>query len=167
MQLDMADIESVLARIQAAESRGAQQEKRSEQQESRIAALEKANALLESRLAALAARVEQAERRLAGQGVAFPAEKVSRKYRGLALFLYESGQEKVELNYGEIEEKLGFELPPSAYNLPQSYWANTSRHSYSSGWMAVGYKARIKGGNTPVDRARKREKTVVFEREPR
>jgi hypothetical protein len=58
------------------------------------------------------------------------------------------------LSYAQIEEILEFPLPPTAYNLPQSFWANTETHSYAKGsWLAVGYKAKV------VENQR-----VVFER---
>lgn len=165
MKLEIADIESLLARIRAAERQGAQLQELAAGYEERIASLEAAKTQSEGKIAALETRIAQIESRQALQGAAFPAEKISRKYRGLALFLFNSQQDTVLLTYGQIEEKLGFALPPTAYNLPQSYWANTAGHSYSSAWMAVGYKARIQGGNTPVQAENRREKTVLFERE--
>lgn len=84
---------------------------------------------------------------------AFPVGNVSEKYKGLAEYLYERWDKKIELNYTDIEEILGFPLPPTAYSFPQSYWANTETHSYASSWLAVGYKAKVLG----VER-------VVFER---
>ena len=77
---------------------------------------------------------------------AFPKDKVSDKYRGLAEYLYQNWEKKIEMDYSEIEKALGFALPPTAYNLPQSYWANTETHSYAKGsWLAVGYKAKVIG----------------------
>ena len=75
---------------------------------------------------------------------AFPTDKVSDKYKGLAEYLYQNWEKKIELTYKEIENILGFPLPNTAYNLPQSYWANTETHSYAKGsWLAVGYKAKV------------------------
>ena len=85
---------------------------------------------------------------------AFPTGKVSGKYKPLAEYLYESWERKIELCYTQIENILGFPLPPTAYKLPLSYWANTNTHSYASSWLAVGYKAKVAG-----------EQIVVFERD--
>ena len=73
----------------------------------------------------------------------FPTEKISEKYKALTEFLYQKWDPKITLNYEEIEDILGFSLPPTAYNQPQSYWANTHTHNYASSWMAVGYKAKL------------------------
>ena len=70
-------------------------------------------------------------------------DKVSIKYRKLAEFLLASGETRVQLTYSQIESILGFALPDTARNFPKSYWANTETHSYSSSWMAVGYKTRV------------------------
>lgn len=83
----------------------------------------------------------------------FPVGEVSEKYKGLAEYLYEKWEKKIELSYSQIEGILGFNLPPTAYNLPQTYWANTKTHSYASSWLAVGYKAKVSG-----------DKKIVFER---
>ena len=83
----------------------------------------------------------------------FPVGEVSEKYKGLAEYLYEKWEKKIELSYSQIEDILGFNLPPTAYNLPQAYWANTKTHSYASSWLAVGYKAKVLG-----------DKKIVFER---
>lgn len=74
---------------------------------------------------------------------AFPVGKVSAKYKSLAEYLYENWERKIELSYMQIEDILGFSLPPTAYKLPLSYWANTTTHSYASSWLAVGYKAKV------------------------
>ena len=84
----------------------------------------------------------------------FPTNQVSDKYRALAEYLYERWDKKIVLSYEEIESILGFKLPPTAYKLPQSYWANTMTHSYATSWLSVGYKARINS----------EAKTVTFER---
>ena len=85
---------------------------------------------------------------------AFLADEISAKYRPLAEFLYGKWEKRVVLTYGEIEDLLGFALPPSADKFPQSYWANTKTHSYATSWLCVGYKARVDGN----------ARTVVFER---
>lgn len=76
---------------------------------------------------------------------AFPVNKVSEKYKALAEYLYENWTRRIELNYTQIEDILGFSLPPTAYKLPLSYWANTNTHSYASSWLAIGYKAKVSG----------------------
>ena len=58
----------------------------------------------------------------------------------------EKWEKKIELTYSQIETILGSPLPPTAYNIPLSYWANTETHSYAKGsWLAVGYKAKVSG----------------------
>lgn len=118
MQLELSDLEQLLSRIQ--------------EMESKVAALEARIIAMES----VGFTKERTEK-------LFPAEKISVKYRPLAKYLFESGERRVQLDYTKIEEILGFPLPATAYNYPQSYWANTGTHSYSSGWMEVGYKARV------------------------
>ena len=83
----------------------------------------------------------------------FPTEKVSGKYKSLTEYLYENWEKKIELTYEQIEHILGFALPPTAYKLPLSYWANTNTHTYASSWLAIGYKAKVIG-----------EQKVIFER---
>lgn len=77
-------------------------------------------------------------------------DKISAKYRGLAEYLLSSRATRITLSYSQIEEILGFELPNTARNFKQSYWANTETHSYASSWMAVGYKARVDVVNDKV-----------------
>lgn len=85
----------------------------------------------------------------------FPTEKISRKYKALAEYLYEKWEKKIQVSYEKIEEILGFSLPETAYNFPQSYWANTQTHSYASSWLAIGYKAKVDVEN----------KVVIFEKD--
>ncbi len=73
----------------------------------------------------------------------FPAEKISEKYRSLAEYLYEKWEKRITLTYEEIEGILDFKLPPTAYKIPKSYWANTLTHSYATSWLCVGYKAKV------------------------
>ena len=76
----------------------------------------------------------------------FPADKIGQKYKKLAEYLYEKWDRTIQLNYEQIEAILGFTLPATAYNFPQSYWANTETHSYAKGsWMALGYSAKVIG----------------------
>lgn len=111
--------------------------------------------VLEKKQAELEAYVQELELRFAQQGQksavpcdrpAFPAEKIGQKYKKLAEYLYEKWDRTIELDYVQIEEILGFTLPATAYNFPQSYWANTETHSYAKGcWMALGYSAKVIG----------------------
>ena len=84
----------------------------------------------------------------------FPKECVNSKYRALSEFLYDSWEKRIVLSYEQLEDILGFTLPASAYNLPQSYWANTEYHTYAKSWLALGYKAKVNAEN----------KKVIFER---
>ena len=80
--------------------------------------------------------------------------KVSLKYRPLAEFLIEKNERSITLNYTQLRNILGFELPSSARNHMNQFWANTDTHSYSSSWLNVGYKTRVDVAN----------KTVTFEK---
>lgn len=71
------------------------------------------------------------------------ANKVSAKYRGLAEYLLSSDEDRVTLSYSQIEKILGFRLPDTARKHKQAYWANSETHSYSSAWLAVGYRTRV------------------------
>lgn len=112
-----------------------------------------------SRIKVLESKVEDLERKIGavpivGESVnrpSFPADLISDKYKGLAEYLYEKWEKKITLTYAQIEEKLGFSLPSTAHNYPQSYWANTKTHSYASAWMALGYKAKVNEGNNSVN----------------
>ncbi len=73
----------------------------------------------------------------------FPVDKISDKYRSLAEYLYEKWEKKIVLTYEEIESILDFKLPPTAYKIPKSYWANTLTHTYATCWLSVGYKAKV------------------------
>ena len=127
MQLELADIVKLYNRIDELEKRVAQLE-------------EKVNAGQKS--------VSYAER------PAFPAECANSKYKALSEFLYESWEKRIVLSYEELEGILGFSLPASAHNLPQSYWANTEYHTYAKSWLKLGYKAKVDAEN----------KKVIFER---
>ena len=78
-----------------------------------------------------------------GEKPNFPVNKISDKYRPLAEYLYERWERKIVLTYGEIEHILDFKLPPTAYKIPRSYWANTLTHTHATSWLEVGYKAKI------------------------
>lgn len=110
--------------------------------------------VLEQKVARLEQQVEAqpAEQANAPSGVNLDA--VSAKYRALAKFLVSSGRDSVTLDYPTIESILRFPLPQTAHNFMQSYWANTTTHSYASSWLAVGYKAKVNVA----------DKTVTFEK---
>ena len=114
----------------------------------RIDELEKRVAQLEERVNSQQTSVPYAER------PAFPTECANSKYKGLSEFLYESWEKRIVLSYEQLENILGFSLPASAHNLPQSYWANTEYHTYAKSWLKLGYKAKVDTEN----------KKVIFER---
>ena len=112
----------------------------------RIETLEKKQAEMEAHikeLEELAIRLDK-NKALQSERPAFPAEKIGQKYKKLAEYLYEKWDRTIEMNYEQIEDILGFPLPATAYNFPQSFWANTETHSYAKGsWMALGYSAKV------------------------
>ena len=100
---------------------------------------------LMNRIQVLEKKVEFLESQISGDSVVervFPNREIGNKYKPLAEYLFRNGEKKVELTYKEIEHILGFTLPSTAYNYPQSFWANTETHSYSSAWLKVDYRAR-------------------------
>ena len=127
MQIELSDIIKLYNRIEELETRVAQLE-------------EKIN--IQQNLVSYADRP------------AFPMDCANSKYKALSEFLYESWEKRIVLSYERLEEILGFSLPASAYNLPQSYWANTEYHTYAKSWLKLGYKAKVDAEN----------KKVVFER---
>ena len=111
---------------------------------------------LEQKVAALESHIEKHDdhQKIDFVRPPFPTGKISEKYKRLAEYLYENWERKIELDYTQIEDILGFHLPLTAYKFPQQYWANTPTHTYSSSWLAIGYKARVIG-----------EKSVAFTRD--
>ena len=82
----------------------------------RIDELEKRVSLLEEQvLKQQSTKLSPAER------PAFPAECANSKYKALSEFLYENWEKRITLSYEKLESILGFSLPASAHNLPQSY----------------------------------------------
>ena len=81
------------------------------------------------------------------------------RYQPLADFL--AGKKELEwtATFAEIEARLGFPLPDSAYKYP-AWWANQTGagHSQTKGWRSVGWKTR------DLDLERRR---IRFEREAR
>ena len=127
MQIELSDIVKLYNRIDELEKRVVQLEERLNMQQNSVSYIERP---------------------------AFPAECANSKYKALSEFLYESREKKIELSYEQLEDVLGFSLPASAHNLPQSYWANTEYHTYAKSWLKLGYKAKVDAGN----------KKVIFER---
>lgn len=67
------------------------------------------------------------------------AQVPSRKYRLLSDYLHDSKDNRVSLTFSDIENMLGFKLPPSAYT-HRAFWANTTSHSIALSWLGVGYE---------------------------
>ena len=62
------------------------------------------------------------------------------KYEPITTYLNLSKKQRVKLTYSEIEEILGFDLPPSARN-HKPWWNNNDKsHSHSKAWGEAGYK---------------------------
>ena len=109
---------------------------------------------LEKRVAQLEEKVNTQQTISYAERPAFPMECTNSKYKALSEFLYESWEKRIVVTYGQLEDILGFSLPTSAHNLPQSYWANTEYHTYAKSWLKLGYKAKVDIEN----------KKVIFER---
>ncbi|MBC3900617.1 hypothetical protein GH811_13430 [Acetobacterium malicum] len=62
------------------------------------------------------------------------------KYIDLMRFLRESHQVAIELTYKEIEEIIGSNLPPSAYDNAQAWWSNSRSHTQANAWLDAGYE---------------------------
>jgi hypothetical protein len=61
------------------------------------------------------------------------------KYSSLSTFLRNSREENVELTFEEIEKKLQFNLPESAYKY-RPWWSNDTTHVQAQeGWMRSGW----------------------------
>jgi Bacterial antitoxin of type II TA system, VapB len=79
------------------------------------------------------------------------------RYQPLADFLAAKKSDEWHATFSDIEARLGFPLPKSAYTYP-AWWANQvgSGHSQTRGWRSVGWRT------TALDLERRR---VRFERE--
>lgn len=79
------------------------------------------------------------------------------RYQPLADFLASHKPNEWTATFADIEERLGFRLPESAYKYP-AWWANQANggHSQTRGWRSVGWRT------TSLDLQRRR---VRFERE--
>ncbi len=78
------------------------------------------------------------------------------KYEPLAEYLKKCGDDSWDASFSEIEEILGFALPPSAHE-HRAWWANQYKgnHSQAKGWIAAGWETR------EIDQ---RQRRVRFER---
>ena len=81
------------------------------------------------------------------------------RYQPLADFLASKKTDEWNATFSDIEARLGFSLPKSAYTYP-AWWANQvgSGHSQTRGWRSVGWRT------TALDLERRR---VRFERDKR
>jgi hypothetical protein len=72
------------------------------------------------------------------------------KYDPLGTYLRRQGLHEIELTFGEMEQSLGFRLPPSAQR-PQ-WWANqmATGHSQREAWRSAGYDAFLIVGSNKV-----------------
>ena len=61
------------------------------------------------------------------------------KYYKLEEYLRNSQKQVEVLSYDEIEEILGFELPPSAHKY-RAWWANDRSHTHANAWLNAGWK---------------------------
>ncbi len=61
------------------------------------------------------------------------------KYRPLGDYLVKQYEVSVSLTFQEIEQILGFSLPPSAYS-HRAWWANSLSHPQAGSWLNVGWK---------------------------
>jgi len=62
------------------------------------------------------------------------------KYRALSLYLKNSNLDHIKMTFTEIEEVLGFSLPPCA-RAHRENWSNTTTISLPCSWLKVGYKS--------------------------
>jgi hypothetical protein len=65
---------------------------------------------------------------------------VTSSYSKLNQYLQHKDQDMLRLSFKEIENILGSELPPSAYE-HRAWWANSANHSHAQyGWIQAGYE---------------------------
>ena len=96
----------------------------------------------------LLSRINALEERVALlEGIEEPIKQIetrditvsSKKYRLLSDYLYNCEESRIQLSFRDIEEKLGFDLPKSAYD-HRAFCANTTSHSIALSWIGVGYE---------------------------
>ena len=63
------------------------------------------------------------------------------KYSPLRDHLLRLRTDRWDATFGEIEDVLGFPLPPSAYRYP-AWWSNevSGRHVQKIGWLGAGFR---------------------------
>ena len=62
------------------------------------------------------------------------------KYAPLEAYLRESGQEMTSMTFGDIEQVIGADLPPSAFK-HRPWWSNNPSNSViTNSWLKAGYK---------------------------
>lgn len=70
------------------------------------------------------------------------------KYRSLYEYLLQCPQESVILTFNQMEDILGFPLPPSAWK-HNAFWANNVKgHSHCRSWVDAGFKTVDVSSNT-------------------
>ena len=63
------------------------------------------------------------------------------KYEPLEDYLGQRGESEVPMTFGEIEEVIGAELPPSAFD-HRAWWSNNPSNSVITyAWLGAGYKS--------------------------
>lgn len=60
------------------------------------------------------------------------------KYIELTNYLKCKCDKEIELSFVEVENIVGFKLPPSA-RIHYEWWSNTESHSQAFGWLNAGY----------------------------
>lgn len=60
------------------------------------------------------------------------------KYDALRKYLRDNGNGKCKFTFEEIEQILGFDLPPAAHKF-SAFWSNASQNSFSKAWLEEGY----------------------------
>jgi hypothetical protein len=65
------------------------------------------------------------------------------KYEPLARLLSETSNDELSASFGDVEDILGFKLPPSARD-HRPWWANSYKgsHSQAQGWIGAGWETR-------------------------
>lgn len=80
------------------------------------------------------------------------------KYEPLKSYMAQTGVSRIRLTFQQVEEILGFSLPPSARKHPE-WWSNhTKGHSHSRAWVDEGWislDVDVAGGSVTFARARK------------
>lgn len=72
------------------------------------------------------------------------SDTVSRRSRYAPLYTYlneqvDAEQDELELDFSEVEQIIGVELPRSAYQ-HRAWWANTPSHAQANAWVSAGWR---------------------------